>query len=288
MYPAKFDYYRASTVGEAVKLLQQQDGSKLLAGGHSLIPLMKLRLVPTPALVDIGRISDLNGIQEVDGRLRVGALTTHAALAASDVLKQRCSLLAEAAAQVADLQVRNKGTIGGNIAHADPGADLPAVILALQGIIHVTGSRGNRQVQASKFFVDLLSTDLRSDEVLTTIELPTLGAGIGSCYLKYEHPASGYAVCSAAATVELAGDGSCQQVRLCFNGVTSTPHDAAAVVDALAGKPMDDDAIDQAVSEHLSFTDPIGDVFASGTYRAEMAKVYGRRALKMALSRVAR
>ncbi|MDA2932932.1 xanthine dehydrogenase family protein subunit M [Acidobacteria bacterium AH-259-D05] len=285
MYPAKFEYYRANSVEEAVDLLQQHSGAKLLAGGHSLIPVMKLRLTRPAALVDIGRISELAGIEERDGRLWVGALTTHAALAASDVLKKKCPILAEAAGHVADLQVRNKGTIGGNIAHADPGADLPAVILALEAVIHTTRSKGDRQINASDFFLDLLQTDLQSDEVLTAVELPTLEAGTGSCYLKFEHPASGYAVCGAAATVKLAEDGSCQHIRLCFNGVTATAYDAVAVRDALVGKPMDDNTIDQAVNEHLTFTDPIGDTFASGPYRTEMAKVYARRALKMACDR---
>lgn len=285
MYPAKFEYYRASRVEEAVQLLTEHSGAKVLAGGHSLIPMMKLRLVRPPALVDIGRISELVGVEEKKGRLRVGALTTHAAVAASDVLKSKCPLLAEAASHVGDLQVRNKGTIGGNLVHSDPGADLPAVILALEAVLHASGSKGDRQINASDFFVDLLETDLQADEVLTAVELPILAAETGSCYLKFEHPASGYAVCGVAASLNLADDGSCQQARLCFNGITATPFDAAAVTEALIGKPLDDDAIDHAVNDHLEITDPIGDLFASGPYRTEMAKVYGRRALKTARDR---
>ena len=285
MYPAKFEYYRANSVQEAIDLLQQHRGAKLLAGGHSLIPVMKLRLAQPPALIDIGRISELTGITKADGQLRVGALTTHATLAASDILKQNCPILAEAAGHIADPQVRNKGTIGGNIAYADPGSDLPAVIVALEGVIHTTGTDGNRRVNASDFFLDLLNTDLKPNEVLTAVELPTLTGDTGSCYLKFEHPASGYAVCGAAAIVKLADDGSCQRARLCFNGVTPTPYDARGVSDALAEKRLDDATIDQAVNEHLTFDEPMGDLYASGPYRLEIAKVYGGKALKTARDR---
>lgn len=285
MYPAKFEYYRAGSVQEAVSLLQQHSGAKVLAGGHSLIPTMKLRLAQPPALVDIGRIPELVGVTQTNATIRVGALTTHDMLAKSDVLQQHCQILAEAAGQVGDRQVRHKGTIGGNLAHADPASDLPAVVLALGGIIHVTGAGGDRQINAADFFVDLLTTDLQPDEILTAVEVPALGGNTGSCYLKFEHPASGYAICGAAAIVTLAGDGTCESARLCFNGVTATPHSAGAVTDALAGKSLDDAAIDQAVDDNLSISDPMGDLHASGAYRVELAKVFGKRALKLARDR---
>ena len=284
MYPAKFDYYQATTIQEAIDLLQEHSGAKLLAGGHSLIPMMKLRLAQPPVLIDIGGISDLSGIEESNGRLRIGPLTTHAALARSDLVKRRCKILSEAASQIADPQVRNKGTVGGNLAHADPGSDLPAVVLALDGTVHTSGPGGNRQVKASDFFLDLLMTDLRPDEVIAAIEVRALDSHSGSCYLKFEHPASGYAVCGAAAIIQLASDGSCQHAHLCFNGITATPHNANAAAEALVGKTLDDGVIQQAVSENLSVEDPMGDNYASGSYRVEMAKVYGRRALSSALS----
>ncbi len=286
MYPAKFEYYRAKDVQEALRLMAQHSGAKLLAGGHSLLPMMKLRLAQPPALIDIGRISELAGVSSDNSRLRVGSLTTHAQLADSDLLKQNCPLLSEAAGLIADPQVRNKGTIGGNLAHADPGSDLPAVILALDGIVHTTGPHGDRQIKAADFFLDLLTTDLQSGELITEIELPTLAEGTGSSYLKFEHPASGYAVCGAAAIVELAADGTCQSASLCFNGVSATPHRAAAVSEALVGKKLEDATIDSAINEHLKIAEPLGDIYASAEYRVEMAKVFGRRALSSARRQV--
>lgn len=284
MYPAKFDYYRASSLDDALRLLGEHPDAKLLAGGHSLLPMMKLRLAQPATLVDIGRVDGLSGVSRENGRVRVGALTTHAEMAASDVLQQHCPLLAEAAAQVGDPQVRNRGTLGGNLAHADPASDLPGVVRALGGVIHTKGKGGERQVSADDFFVDLLTSDLKDDEILTAVELPAAAGKTGSCYLKFEHPASGYAVVGAAATVTLGGDGKCQSAALCFNGVTATPLKADAVTASLTGKSLSDEAIDQAVS-NLKVDDPLGDVYASGPYRAHLAQVYGRRALKAARDR---
>ena len=285
MYPAKFEYYRANSVQEALQLSQDHSEAKFLAGGHSLIPMMKLRLAQPPALIDIGGISELSGITQSNGRIRIGALTTHSALASSDVLRDQCRVVAEAAAEIADPQVRNKGTVGGNLAHADPGSDLPAVVLALGATIHLTGPNGDRQVNAADFFLDLLTTDIKTEEILTAIEVGALGESAGSCYLKFEHPASGYAVCGAAAVVKLAADGTCESCQLCFNGVTATPYSAGSVSDALAGKNPDDATIAQLLSEQLSIDEPMGDTYASGPYRVEVAKVYGRNALRTARDR---
>lgn len=285
MYPAKFDYYRPGSVAEAVSLLQQHADAKVLAGGHSLIPTMKLRLAQPPVLVDIGRISALRGISESGGSIRIGALTTHADLASSQLLQQKCRVVAEAAGLVGDPAVRHKGTIGGNIAHADPASDLPAVVLALGATIHVAGPGGERQIKANDFFVDLLTTALQADEILTAVVIPVASGKTGSAYQKFEHPASGYAICGAAAVISLAGDGTCARASLCFNGVTAKAFDASSVAGALAGKSVDDAAIDQAVNNNLSIGEPIGDIHASGPYRVELAKVYGRRALKLARDR---
>lgn len=285
MYPAKFDYYRAGSVQEAISLLQQHEDAKVLAGGHSLIPAMKLRLAQPTALVDIGRIAELKSISQENDKIRIGALSTHDSLAASNVLKQNCAVLAEAAGQVGDQQVRNKGTIGGNLAHADPASDLPGAVLALAGAIHVSGPNGDRQIKASDFFVDLLTTALQPDELLTAVEVEAIGPNSGSAYLKFEHPASGYAICGAAAVVRLNSDGTCASASLCFNGVTATPLNASAVTEALAGKALDDATIDQALGTNLSIDEPMGDIHASGEYRVALAKVYGKRALKLARDR---
>lgn len=282
MYPATFDFVRATDLDEAVRLLGQHEDSKLLAGGHSLVPMMKLRMAQPVTVIDISRLEELRGIQVVSGDVQIGALTTHAELASSDVLKQHAPLLAEAAATIGDLQVRNKGTIGGNIAHADPASDLPAALVALNAQIEILGANGRRSAASGDFFVDLLSTDLAEDEIVTSIRLPIPSASHGSTYLKYEHPASGYAVCGAAALVD--GD----RVTLCFNGIATKPVNATAVSDALAGSALDDAAIDQAVEQHLAVEDPLTDIFASGDFRVTLAKTYGKRALKAARDRANR
>jgi carbon-monoxide dehydrogenase medium subunit len=247
--------------------------------------MMKLRLAQPANLIDIGGIAELAGIERSGSSVRIGALTTHADLASSDALKRSCPIVAEAAAKIGDQQVRNRGTIGGNLTHADPGSDLPAVVKALEATLHVVSKKGKRTIRAADFFVDLLTSAIGDGEILTAVEVPALGDGVGSCYLKFEHPASGYAVVGAAAIVRLGKDGKCESARLCFNGVTATPLDAQAVTGELAGKVPDDAAIDQAVNAKLIASDPLGDVFASGEYRVHLAKVFGRRALKLARDR---
>ena len=201
MYPAQFDYVRAETVEQALELLGEHDGAKLLAGGHSLIPMLKLRLAEPQVLIDIARISELKGVSIENDVIRVGALTTHRDLSSSDTLRLECPLLSEAASKIGDPQVRNRGTIGGNIAHADPASDLPAPLLVLEATVHVRGQNGERSIPIADFFVDLLTTELGPSEVMTHLTIPRNGSGSGSAYLKMEHPASGYAVCGAAAVV---------------------------------------------------------------------------------------
>ncbi|MDH3744526.1 MAG: xanthine dehydrogenase family protein subunit M [Acidobacteriota bacterium] len=287
MFPAKCDYYRATSAAEAIDLLGRHDNARLLAGGHSLIPMMKLRLCEPAALIDIGRLEELRGVSENDigdNALRIGALSTHTEIATSETLRTRCSLLAEAARQIGDPQVRNKGTIGGNIAHADPASDLPAVLVALGATIHILGPNGERSIAAPSFFTDLLTTALEPNEIVTTIEVPVAPPGSGSAYLKVEHPASGYAVCGAAATMTIEGS-SCTAASLAFNGVAATPVHAEAVTAALAGTAADDSAFRAAVDAHLEIAEPLGDLHASGEYRVALAKVYGRRALEKARDR---
>lgn len=279
MYPASFEFVRAGNLDEAVRLLGQHEDSKLLAGGHSLVPMMKLRMAQPTTVIDISRVDELRGIVVDGGQVRVGALTTHAELESSDLLKRHAPLLAEAAATIGDIQVRNKGTLGGNIAHADPASDLPAALVALGAQIEILGADGRRQVPAGDFFVDLLTTDLAEEELVTGVSFAAAAGSQGSAYLKYEHPASGYAVCGAAAVV----DGG--RVALCFNGIATKPLHAAAVGSALAGSSMDDATIDRAVDEHLQVEDPLSDIFATGEFRVTLAKAYGKRALKAARDR---
>jgi carbon-monoxide dehydrogenase medium subunit len=277
MYPASFDYYRASSLDEAVKLLGEHDDAKVLAGGHSLIPMMKLHLAEPAAVIDIGRIADLKGVTKNGDSCRVGALSTHNEIAGSE-LQDCCGILAEAASKVGDPAVRNRGTIGGNIAHADPASDLPAALLAVGATIHLTGPGGARSVEVEDFFTGLLETDMKDGEILTHVEVPCLSGGFA--YLKVEHPASGYAICGAAAVIE---DG---RATLAFNGIAAVPFVAHAVGDALAMcEHLSDAAIDKAVDEHLSVEDPLSDIQASGEYRVVLAKAYGKRALKAARDR---
>ena len=285
MIPPKFDYHRPATVGEAVQLLQKNPDAKVLAGGHSLVPVMKMRLAAPAALVDIGRIAELKGISNGGGSLRIGATTTYYEIANSPAVKAAAPLLAEAAGQIGDRQVRYRGTIGGNLSHSDPASDLPAAVLALNATLHVAGPNGSRSISAGDFFIDLMTTALDPDEILTAVEIPAASGRSGSAYLKYEHPASGYALCGAAALVTVDGGGKCASARLCFNGVNSHALDAAGVASALVGSDLSDAAIDAAVDAHLSIPDPMGDMFASGEYRAQVANAYGKKALKTARDR---
>lgn len=282
MFPARFDYFLAKTLEQAFEFLEEHEGAKVLAGGHSLIPVMKTRLAQPPALVDIGRIEELKGIFRQGDRVRIGALTTHAELSQSPVLHECCSLLPRTAIKIADPQVRNCGTIGGNLSHADPGSDLPAAILALEADLHVAGPDGGRKVAASEFFQDLFVTDLRSHEILTAVEVPVLPARSGTAYLKFEHPASGYAVCGVAVRMELAEDGSCREVHLAFNGLAATPWKASDVEAALKGKEASDQLLERVLQSLPALEQPLGDRFASAEYRLELARFYGVEALKMA------
>jgi carbon-monoxide dehydrogenase medium subunit len=282
MFPTQFDYHRPGSVAEAVSLLQQNPDAKILAGGHSLLPVMKMRLAAPTALIDIGRIADLKGISLADGTLTIGATATYHEIANADAVKQAAPLLALAASQIGDRQVRYRGTIGGNISHADPASDLPATMLALDATLHIAGPNGSRTVKATDFFVDLMTTSLGMDELLAKIEIPAQSGG--AAYEKFEHPASGYALCGAAAVVDMQG-GKASSVKLCFNGVAIKPFSADGVAEALTGGDMSDAAIDAAVDAHLTVPDPTGDMFASAEYRQQLAKVYGKKALKAARDR---
>lgn len=286
MYAADFDYYRAGTVAEAVRLLGAHSGAKLLAGGHSLIPLLKLRLSSVPALIDIGRIAAMKGITVQDGVVRIGALTTHGELAASPVLKDRCPIIAEAAALIGDPQVRNRGTIGGNVVHADPASDLPTVLTALGARYRGTGPRGERTIQAGGFFQGLMTTSLADNEILTTIEAPARQAGQGMAYAKFPHPASRFAVVGAAAVIRIR-NGSCSEATVVLGGLVPSPARASAVEKALVGKRLTPAVISDAAGAVVNDLgdDVLGDLFASAEYRRSMAVVYVKRALTDAVQR---
>jgi len=287
MYSTNFDYHRPKTVAEAVALLRKNKDAKVLAGGHSLLAAMKLRAASPAALVDIGRIKGLAGVKATKTALKIGALTTHATIAASEAVKANCPILAEAAAQIGDTQVRNRGTIGGSLAHADPAADFPSVIVALEGTITATGPKGDREIPADKFFKDLFTTALKPGELLTSISVPAYGGmkGMGGAYLKHRHPASSYAVVGVAAMVGLE-QGKCARVSLVIGGVTANPVHATAAEAALTGQePSDANIAAAAAKVAEAISDPLGDVYASGEYRTHLATVMAKRALMTAVER---
>ena len=286
MFSQDFDYYKAGSVAEAVRLLQEHRGAKLLAGGHSLIPLLKLRFADLTALVDIGGIADLKGVTARNGTVSIGALTTHSELASSETLRDVCPIIAEAAALIGDPQVRNRGTIGGNVAHADPASDLPAVLTALGARFIVAGSSGQRTVEAADFFQGFMSTALAENEVLTAVEIRVRQSGQGMAYAKFPHPASCFAVVGAAAVVTVS-DNTFSAASVVLGGLVPTPRVAPSVEGALTGKSTTPEVVTEAarqVSDDLG-DDVLGEIFASAEYRRAMAEVYVRRAVGLALQR---
>jgi len=286
MYSAEFDYHRARSLADAQKLLAANPGAKLLAGGHSLIPLLKLRLAAPSALIDIGRIAELRGITRSGDVLRIGALTTHAELAASADLQKSAAALAEAAGLVGDPAVRNRGTIGGNIAHADPASDLPTVLVALDARITAIGPKGQRTIAAADFFTGIMTTALADDEVVTEIAVPASTKGQGSAYVKFSHPASRYAVIGVAASVTLAND-KCTNVRIALGGLV--PHARRAEATEAAFTDVSLDAVSIANAADLVRADlgedVSGDIFASSEYRVAVAPIYVKRAVAAAAAR---
>ena len=283
MFAADFDYYRAGSVAEAGALLKQHPGAKLLAGGHSLIPLLKLRLAAPAAVIDIGRIAELKGITVGGGLVRIGALTTHADLASSAALREHCPALADAAAQVGDPAVRNRGTIGGNVAHADPASDLPTVLTALGARFAITGPAGSRTVDAPSFFQGMMATSLGEHDLLVAVEVPAKTAGQGMAYAKFVHPASRYAVIGVAAVLSISG-GTCTGAAVVVGGLVPQPVRAASVEKVLVGQTLSADLIAKAaahVSKDLG-PDILGDLYASAEYRRAMAPVWVKRALMKA------
>jgi carbon-monoxide dehydrogenase medium subunit len=285
MYSSNTDYYRATSVNDAIKVLGMNKGAKLLAGGHSLIPSMKLRVANPAMLVDIGHIMGLSGIEVTEKEVRIGALTTHAAVAASAELKAACPILAEAATQIADPQVRNRGTIGGSLANADPASDYPTLVTALDATLTVTSLKGDREIQAGKFFKDLFTTALKRDEVLTTITIPAYGnmPGMGGAYLKHRHPASSYAVVGVAAMIGLE-NGKVTRTAVVVGGATANPMHAKSVESALTGMEPTKANISSAV-DNMDIEATLGDSYASADYRAHLAKVLAKRALMLATER---
>ena len=287
MIPAQFDYKAPTTLDEAVALLASDlDDAKVLAGGHSLIPAMKLRLAQPQLLVDIARIKSLSYIREESDQILIGATTTHYQLESSELLKNICPLLPDCARSIGDVQVRNKGTIGGSIAHSDPAGDWPAAVLALDGDLVLVGPNGERTVKAENFFVDLLTTDLQPGEILREIRIKKPTGRFGQAYQKVPHPASGFAVVGVAVHLTLDGNGVCQSAGIGVTGVGVKAYRAVGVETALEATNLDDNALASAVIKVCDGIDANADLYASGEYRCHLAQVHTRRAIQAAKARV--
>ncbi len=285
MIAAQFDYKRVDTLDEALTLLAQNEDAKILAGGHSLIPAMKLRLAQPGLLVDIGRIKDLAYIREQGDEILIGAMTTHYQIESSAALKQSSPLLPECAGHIGDVQVRNKGTIGGSLAHSDPAGDWPAAALALGAVMVAVGQAGERLIKADDFFVDLLTTALQPGEILREIRIKKGNGRSGQAYQKVPHPASGFAVVGVAVNLSLADDGSCGSSSIGITGVASKAYRASSVESALNGKQLDEETISAAASHASDGVDANSDLYASEVYRRHLAQVHTRRAIQAAASR---
>jgi len=281
MIPAAFDYESPRTLDEALTLLASREDAKILAGGHSLLPTMKLRLAAPALLVDLARVAGLNQIREAGEKIAIGAMTTHADVAASDLLHRSSPLLALAAREIGDVQVRNRGTIGGSLAQAHPSADYPAAILALDADIMVANKRGVRTIPARDFFTGMFTTALQPDEIITAISVPKTN-GAGAAYKKFHHPASGYAVVGVAVLVKTTGQ-KIDNAAIGITGLSQYAYRATAVEQALRGKGTD--GVAEAAQHAADGAEPIGDTYASPDYRQHLARVMTRRAIEEALAR---
>jgi len=277
MIPAPFDYVRPQTLDEAAALLELHGAdAKVLAGGHSLVPAMKLRLAQPKTVIDISRLADLSYIREENGKIAIGAMTTHFDIESSALLADKCPLLPQVAVQIGDVQVRNRGTIGGSVAHADPAADWPAAILALDAELEIAGSMGRRVVSASEFFVDLMQTALQPNEILCEVRVPKTCRSVA--YVKFAQKASGFAIAGVAVVV----DKERKMVRVGVTGIAAKPYRAKAVEDFLGGKVLTPENIAEASRQAAQGVEALNDIHASAEFRSHLAQVNTRRALPVA------
>ena len=279
MIPANFDYLRPATLDAALAALASMDDAKVLAGGHSLIPALKLRLAQPRSVIDISRIPGLNYIRATNGQVLIGAMTTHHEIESSELLKEKCPLFPEVAATIGDVQVRNRGTLGGSLVHADPAADWPAAILALDAQMEVAGPEGRRTVQAADFFVEMMQSAVQPNEILIEIRVPVTASSVA--YVKFAQKASGFAIAGVAAIVEAAS----KSVRIGVTGVATKAFRATAAEDALRGKTLTAANILLAADRADDGVETLNDMHASAEFRAHLTRVHTRRALELAASR---
>lgn len=287
MIPSNFEYFAPKNVDKALQLLDKYgDDCKILAGGHSLIPVMKLRLAAPAVVVDLGKIKKLDYIKVDNGVIAIGAMTTHATIASSPKIKKNCPLLRKCAEQIGDQQVRNRGTLGGSVVHADPAADWPAAMLALNAEIVLRSSSGERVVKAADFFVDMLTTDVKPGELVTEIRIAVPAQPKAGAYVKAPQAASGFAVVGVAAQL-IMNEGRCSEVSIGVTGLAPKAYRAASVENALRGQPLDEATINAAIAKaDAEASDAMEDIHASGEYRRHLARVYAKRALLAAAAGV--
>jgi len=282
MIPSSFDYHKATSVADAIACLQANEDSKLLAGGHSLLPMMKLRFAESPFLIDINGIDELKGISMENGTITIGAMTTENELIRSELLQQHCPLLVEAAKLVADPQVRNKGTIGGDVAHGDPGNDHPAVMLALDAELVLQGPDGTRTVPANGFFLGTYWTGLEEHEILVAIKVPAIKSGVGHGYQKLKRKTGDYAVAGAPVVVEMDGD-IVRDIRIGLTNVAPMAIRAEAAEDLIRGKRVDDALLKEVEKSIIEACDPAVDLRGDEEYKSHMAAIMARRAIIQAI-----
>jgi carbon-monoxide dehydrogenase medium subunit len=283
--PAAFDYYAVSSFEEAIKILQENEDAKVIAGGQSLLPMMKLRLLTPNVLVDIGKVPGLNYIREEEDFIAIGALATHDEVANSDLLRQKCPLLSEAASRIADQQIRNRGTIGGSISHADPAADYLSTLVALEARVVIKGPQGERTVDAKDFFIDVFTTALEPAELVKEVKVPILSPRTGHAYMKFIKREGEFSTVNVAVLLTLDEEDMVKDVRVGLGAVAPKPLRAVKVEEALAGKKISEELIREASQYADEGTDPPSDVHASSEYRRHLVKVMTRRALLRALER---
>jgi len=286
MIPRAFELHSPTTLTEAVSLLKRLKDPKVLAGGQSLVPLMKLRLASPENLVDIGKIPRLSYARKRKDRLLIGAMTTHHDVASSAVINRKFRTLSEAAGHIGDRQVRNRGTIGGAICHADPAGDIPAAMLALDAEFKVAGPSKGRVVEANDFFKDMFTTSLRQNEILTEVRVPPLPPRSGGAYLKLERGTSDLATVGVGAVVTLDSSGAIKDARIGLAGVGSTPIRATKAEKALRGRKPSDDVVADASERASEMSNPTSDIRGTAEYKHEMVKVYVGRAIRQSLARV--
>jgi carbon-monoxide dehydrogenase medium subunit len=284
MFPAKFEYKAAGSLQEAIGLLEDPE-AKIIAGGHSLLPLMKLRLAQPSLLVDISRIPDLGYIRVQNGQVAIGAMATYRDIQHSQDVQRSAGVLSEAAHEVGDPQVRARGTLAGALAHADPAGDMPAVVLALGGSVIAQGPSGERTIDLDGFFVDMLTTALKEREIIREVRLNAVPAGSGAAYQKFDQPASHYALTGVCAVVKLGSGNTLESVRLGVTGVGPKAYRPTAIEQALTGKTADEESVKAAVQGVVDGIDVLGDIHASPEYRGHLARVLTRRAVLQAAER---